>query len=73
MLLGAVQLASGDLFRSLELALLYEPDNGSALVDYAEVLYRQGDVLSALELNEQLRVVRQDLPSGLVRPVCKAA
>ena len=66
-LLGAVQLASGDLFRaleSLELALLYEPDNGSALVDYAEVLYRQGDVLSALELNEQL-MARQDLPLGL--------
>jgi len=66
-LLGAVQLASGDLFRaleSLELALLYDPDNGSALVDYAEVLYRQGDVLSALELNEQL-LTREDLPLGL--------
>ena len=56
-LLGASQLATGDLFQALEnleLALLIDPKNGAASVDYAEVLYQQGQVLSALEINEQL-------------------
>ena len=39
-LLGSSQLALGDLLRAaenLELALLIDPENGSAMVDYAEV------------------------------------
>ena len=66
-LLGAAQVGTGNLFQALEnleLALLINPDNGSALVDYAEVLYRQGDVGSALELNNEL-LSRADLPQGL--------
>ncbi len=66
-LLGAAQLASGNLFQALEnleLSLLLDPDNGVAMVDYAEVLYRQGDIFSALELNAEL-LSRDDLPQGL--------
>jgi len=66
-LLGASQLSTGNLFQALEnleLSLLLDPNNGAALVDYAEVLFRQGQVLSALELNEEL-LDRNDLPGGL--------
>lgn len=66
-LLGAAQLATGDLFQALEnleLALLINPDNGAAIVDYAEILFRQGQVLSAIEINEQL-IGRENLPEGL--------
>ena len=66
-LLGAAQLATGKLFESLEnleLSLLIDPDNGVALVDYAEILFLQGEVLSALELNTEL-LSRVDLPEGL--------
>ena len=65
-LLGSVQLKSGDLLQaneSLELALLLNPQNGSALLDYAEILNQQGQVLNAIELGEQL-LTRDDLPSG---------
>ena len=48
----------------LERALLLDPENGSAAVDYAEILFRQGQVLAALEMNSQL-LVREDLPEGL--------
>ncbi len=64
---GAVQLSIGDLFQaleSLERALLLDPENGSAAVDYAEILFRQGQVLAALEMNSQL-LAREDLPEGL--------
>ena len=66
-LLGSFQLSRGDLLQaneSLELALLLNPQNGSALLDYAEVLSQQGQVLNAIELGEQL-LTREDLPSGL--------
>ncbi len=66
-LLGASQLAVGNLLQALEnleLALLIDPGNGSASVDYAEVLFSQGQILSALEINEQL-LARGDLPEGL--------
>ena len=66
-LLGSVELQIGDLMQaneSLELALLLNPENGSALFDYAEVLYRQGQALNAIELVEQL-LTREDLPAGL--------
>ena len=66
-LLGTAQLRGSDLARaleSLELALLLDPENGAALVDYAEVLFQQGQVLAALEINQQL-LSRDDLPAGL--------
>ena len=66
-LLGTAQLRVSDLARaleSLELALLLDPENGAALVDYAEVLFQQGQVLAALEINQQL-LSRDDLPVGL--------
>ena len=66
-LLGSVQLKRGDLLQaneSLELALLLNPQNGSALFDYAEILNQQGQVLNAIELGEQL-LTREDLPPGL--------
>ena len=66
-LLGAAQVDIGDLFRALEnleRSLLLEPQNGSAAFDYAEVLFRQGQVISALEINDQLSE-RDDLPVGM--------
>ena len=70
-LLGTVQLRSGDFFaalENLERALLLNPDNGSALVDYAEVLFQQGQVLSAVEINTQL-LSREDLPVDLAQAI----
>ena len=66
-LLGAMQLQIGDLLQateSLELALLLDPQNGSALFDYAELLNQQGQTLNAIELGEQL-LSREDLPGAL--------
>jgi tetratricopeptide (TPR) repeat protein len=66
-LLGSAYLRQGDLLRaleSLERALLLDPLNGSAAVDFAEVLYSQGQLLNAVEINSQL-LARDDLPSGL--------
>jgi len=70
-LLGTVQLRSGDFFaalENLERALLLNPDNGSALVDYAEVLFQQGQVPSAVEINAQL-LSREDLPADLAQAI----
>ena len=64
---GAAYLRMGDLLRaleSLERALLLDPNNGSAAVDFAEVLYRQGQVNNAIEVNAQL-LSRDDLPEDL--------
>ena len=66
-LVGAAHLRLGDLLRALEnleRALLLDPANGSAAVDFAEVLFRQGQVTSAIEINSQL-LTRTDLPSDL--------
>jgi len=66
-LLGAAKLNSGnvaDAFESLERALLLEPDNGAAQMDYAQALYLQGQLFSALEINDAL-LAREDLPSNL--------
>lgn len=66
-LLGTAQLRSGNFFEALENlehALLLSPENGSALIDYAEVLFQQDQVLSALEINAQL-LKRDDLPEGV--------
>ncbi|MBL4821475.1 MAG: tetratricopeptide repeat protein, partial [Gammaproteobacteria bacterium] len=62
-LLGAAQLNSGNIAESLETlerALLQDPDNGAAQIDYAQALFVQGDLFAALELNRQL-LRRDDL------------
>ena len=66
-LLGAAKLNSGnvaDAFESLERALLLEPENGAAQMDYAQALYLQGQLFSALEINDAL-LAREDLPGDL--------
>jgi len=72
-LLGAAQLNSGDLdesLESLERALLLDPRNGAAQIDYAQALYLQGDLFTALELNNAL-LDRDDLPASL-RPLLES-
>ncbi len=64
---GAAQMHSGQLpaaMESLERALLIEPENGAAQIDYAQALYESGQLFSALELNEKL-LQRTDLPTNL--------
>jgi tetratricopeptide (TPR) repeat protein len=66
-LYGAAQLNSGnyaEAIESLERALLLDPLNGAAQIDYAQALYLQGDIFAALELNSQL-LAREDLPQNL--------
>lgn len=66
-LLGAAQLNSGliaEASESLERALLLDPDNGAAQMDYSQALYRSGQLFSALALNQQL-LERDDLPANL--------
>ena len=64
---GAAQLNSSDLsgaLESLERALLLNPENGAAAIDYAQGLFEVGQLFTALELNQQL-IARQDLPEGV--------
>jgi tetratricopeptide (TPR) repeat protein len=66
-LLGAAQLNSGQLdvaSESLERALLLDPKNGSAQIDYAEALFAAGQLFPALQLNETI-LGREDLPAEL--------
>lgn len=66
-LLGAAQLNTGslaDALESLERALLLDPHNGGAQIDYAQALYLQGQLFSALELNRQV-LGRNDVPEDL--------
>lgn len=67
-LYGAAQLYSGQLpeaIESLERSLLLDPDNGAALVDYGEALYRDGELFTAIEINDLL-LEREDIPPTLV-------
>jgi tetratricopeptide (TPR) repeat protein len=66
-LYGAAQLESGRLaeaLESLERALLLDPRNGAAQIDYAQALFLRGQLFSALDLNGQL-LARDDLPGDL--------
>ena len=66
-LYGAAQLNSGvlsDAMESLERSLLLNPDNGAAQIDYASALLQDGQIFSALEINEQV-MAREDLPPNL--------
>jgi tetratricopeptide (TPR) repeat protein len=66
-LVGAAQMESGDLataLESLERALLLDPGNGAAQIDYAQALYLRGQLFSALDLNRQI-LARTDLPPDI--------
>lgn len=65
--LGSAELHTGRLdtaLISLESALLLDPMQGGAQVDYAQALYLSGQPFAALALNQTLRE-RSDLPKGL--------
>ena len=67
-LLGAAQLNAGRLpeaIESLERALLLDPENGAAMVDYAQALLEDGQLFAAIEAN-RLVLTRDDAPAGLV-------
>jgi tetratricopeptide (TPR) repeat protein len=66
-LYGAAQLSNSDLagaLESLERALLLNPGNGAAAIDYAQALFEEGQLFTALEMNQQL-IAREDLPEGI--------
>ena len=66
-LFGGIQLKTDRLqqaLESLERALLLNPDNGGALVDYAEALLLDGQLFAAIEINEML-LAREDIPGTL--------
>ncbi|MFK7863350.1 MAG: tetratricopeptide repeat protein [Pseudohongiellaceae bacterium] len=68
---GAAQLNSGrvdESLESLERALLLDPSNGAAQIDYGQALFQQGQVFMALEVNERL-IERIDLPKELLPPL----
>ena len=72
-LLGAAQLKTGqlaDAMESLERALLLDPDNGAALIDYSEVLLEDGQLFAAIEVN-QLLLARSDIPARLGQQIEK--
>ncbi len=64
---GAAQLNSGlvaESVESLERALLLDPNNGAAQIDYGQALFQQGQLFMALEINQRL-LAREDLPASL--------
>ena len=70
-LYGAAQLNSDEVAEaseSLELALLLDAENGSAQIDYAQALFLQGQLFSALELNQQI-LDRGDVPPQLLAAI----
>lgn len=72
-LFGAAQLNNGLLdesMESLERALLLNPDNGAAQIDYANALMQDGQIFPALEINEQL-LEREDLPADLAQQIAE--
>ncbi len=72
-LLGGAQLNNGllaEAFESLERALLLDPQNGAAQIDYAQALFEEGQLFNALQLNDQV-LAREDLPEE-IRPVITA-
>ena len=70
---GAAQLNTGRLpeaIESLERALLLDPDNGAALVDYAQALLEDGQLFAAIEAN-RLALARDDAPDGLLSQIAR--
>lgn len=66
-LLGAAQLNSTQLepaSESLERALLLDPKNGAAQIDFASALFASGQLFPALQLNDAI-LARADLPEKL--------
>jgi hypothetical protein len=66
-LYGAALLNTGQTapaLEALERALLLDPENGAARVDYAQALYLAGQLFPALEVNNAL-LQRADLPPSL--------
>ena len=66
-LLGAAQLNSAQLesaSESLERALLLDPNNCAAQIDFASALFASGQLFPALQLNDAL-LARADLPEEL--------
>ena len=66
-LYGAALLNTNQVANALEFlerALLLDPNNGSASVDYAQALYLAGQLFPALEVNATL-LQRNDLPTSL--------
>lgn len=56
-LYGAALLYTGDIARALEMlerSLLIDPDNGSARIDYAQALFQSGQLLAAIQVNQNL-------------------
>lgn len=70
---GAAQLNSGMVdqsLESLERALLLDPNNGAAQIDYGQAMYQKGQLFMALEINERL-LERGNLPENL-KPALRA-
>jgi len=68
---GAAQLNTGRLpeaIESLERALLLDPDNGAAMVDYAQALLEDGQLFAAIEAN-RLVLARDDAPDRLLNQI----
>ena len=66
-LYGAALLNNGQVpnaIESLERAILLDPEQGAAQIDYAQALFLQGELFPALELNNRL-LARPDLPASL--------
>jgi hypothetical protein len=68
-LYGASLLNTGSIDAALEMlerALLIDPLNGSAQIDYAQALFQNGQLLPALQVNQSI-LDREDLPESLIQ------